>query len=183
MNRLILTIALLTSGVAFAQASFTVTPIDASLFVQDDGQCRGHITYAITSSDGAIAADVGAETAQIEVRVACARLTALAQDEVFDDHNGKLTINVRGARTFVWSSDPDGRAGPRVAGECDLQLFARVAPTDATASRVFRPRMVERARAAPTCAPLTNLITNSCWVARGNWPADVAFPSIPKCTG
>ena len=174
--------ALLAGGYAYAQSGFVVAPIRASLERQGDGQCRGHVAYAIALDDAEIADDVGVSSGALEIRAACARLDALVSGETYDTKAGKLDISMRGARVYVLPSDPDG-SGPRVAGECDLEITARVRPADALLARVFRPRTISRIRPAPQCAPLTNLISNSCVVARGSWPDDVPLPAIPACGG
>lgn len=193
MNRLVLVLgsaallaALLAAGYALAQGAFAIAPVSATLFTQGDGQCRGHITYAIAPTDDTIATDVDVETGSIEIRSGCARLTSLVSGETWDTKAGKLDVTVKGAAVEVLATDPDGD-GPRAAGECSLSIFARVRPSDPAMQRVFKPRDVTRVRAAPACAPLTNLIDNSCWVARGAWPADAPFPTrgngtaIPQC--
>lgn len=180
---------------AFAQA-YSVAPIEGTLAKQQDGQCRGHITYAIASTDADIAGAVSVETGQLEIRAACVRLDNLVSAETYDSKAGKLDIAVMSARVAVLFIDPDGppvdkngdgdfldegEANPRQAGECDLTITAQVRPADPTLSRVFRPREIVRVRPAPQCAPLTNIITNSCIVASGSWPVDVPVPAIPAC--
>lgn len=182
MSKFLFLFVLLASATASAQSGFIVAPIGATLAVQGDGTCRGHITYAVAPDDDTITGDVGSEIATLEIRAACTRLQSLVSTETYDTKAGKLDISVTGASVVVFTTDPDG-AGPRVAGECDLAITAWVKPTDPALARVFRPREVTRIRPAPLCAPLTNLITNSCVVARGSWPADVPAPTIPKCGG
>lgn len=187
MNRLVAILgsvafaaALVLGGYAIAQTTLVVAPISASLAVQQDGTCRGHVVYAIAPGDNAIADDLGVVQGTIEVKTPCARLATIATGETYDSKGGKLSISVNGADIVVVPTDPDG-TGPRAAGECDVMVRANVRVLAADLAKVFPPREVVRTRADATCSTMTGLIDRSCWIARGSWPAAAPFPSIPKC--
>lgn len=172
--------AVVAAGVALGAEGFVVKPVRASVAVQQDGTCRGHLGYEITWSDAELAADVAPAVGEIEVRAPCQRLTNLASGATWETKAGKLTATVTGARTFVLQDDPD-KDGPRVAGECDIEVTATVALDNAAGAKVFAPVPRTRTRPDAKCVALPALVAASCWVARGSWPPDVPFPDIPKC--
>lgn len=172
--------ALLASGYALAQSALAIAPVAATLQVQQDGTCRGHVLYAIAPTDNDLADSVEIGTGVIESKSACARLTTLASTETFDTKGGKLSIAVTGATVMVLANDPDGD-GPRAAGECDIHIAAHISVVEPEAGQVLRGKDIVRTRPNPTCGALTNLISNSCWVARGSWPPGAPLPPIPKC--
>lgn len=172
--------ALIAGTYAYAAGGYVVAPVAGSLATQGDGTCRGFVTYAIVADDADVADDVGATTGTLEVKAGCAKLQNLVSGETYDTKAGKLDITVREASVYVLPEDPD-REGPRVSGECNLDIIAFAKATDPAYSRVFRPREVRRTRADATCSKLTGLISNACIYAKGAWPADVPLPNIPAC--
>ncbi len=174
--------ALVAGGFAFASGPFAVAPVSASLAVQQDGTCRGHVTYAIVLNDEEIADEAGPMTGAVEVRAACSAVAALGANVSVDDKGGKLEHSVSGVSAVVLTVDPDG-AGPRNAGECDVEVTTAVTFKDKDVAKIFkRAKPVVTARADATCAALRSALSASCWVARGSWPTGVEFPSIPKCS-
>lgn len=174
LMRLILAFALFFCGAVNAQ-SFTVTPSNATLSVQQDGTCRGHLEYHIAETG--VVDDAGApiiESGAIEIKTGCARLGDIVSGEVFDTSGGKLTISAPSATITKTTADADGD-GPRLAGDCDIVVKA-------TAAIRKQSREVVRAKASHSCTPLDNLVANACWVARGSWHEAAPFPvGITKC--
>lgn len=174
MKPIVFLIAFAFACTASAQ-TFTVTPSAASLAVQQDGTCRGHIEYILTETG--VVDDKGApivESGSIEIKTACASLDGVVGVETFDTSGGKLTISAPSVTIAKTAADADGE-GPRVAGDCDIVVKA-------TATIRKKSREVVRPKANHSCAPLANLVANACWVARGSWHGAAPFPAgITKC--